>query len=254
MDGQAAEPTPDWNPVWRGLYPSKVGDVVAVRHAFGGRLRLHPLRTDRPAVEALCAALRSAGARLDGPAPHTLSVVVHFDPARTDLAALLAAPIRPLPLPAARLDLQARLRASLGDTWAVLSDAKAPPWRAPALLRVEPQVATSGAAAAWWVSVSVGTLTFVRDLRVVRVETPRVIELTLTGKLNGVIRYDLEPEAAKLTRLRQRFWFQLSGGSVEAGLGTLLVERFAQRYVRAAAANLEAWFQHRARQTTVDGE
>jgi hypothetical protein len=162
--------------------------------------------------------------------------------------------MQPLPLPAARLDVQARLKASTGTTWALLSDSRAPPWRTPALLRVEPQLAASGAPAAWWVSVSVGTLTFGHDLRVARAEAPLFIELTLTGKLNGVIRYDLGPETSELTHLRQRFWFQLTGGAVEAGLGTLLVERLAQRSVRTAAADLEAWFENRAGQTTVVGD
>jgi hypothetical protein len=99
---------------------------------------------------------------------------------------------------------------------------------------VEPRLAASGATAAWWVSVTVGTLVFIHDLRVVRVEALHFIELTLAGKLTGVIRYELEPESSEVTPLRQRFWFQLTGGAVEAGRDPLLVERLAQQEVSAA--------------------
>lgn len=229
--------------VWRLVHPAAVGDVVALRHALPGRLRLTLRRDDRAAGAAVVAALRLAGASLDdddgrerrGAGRPPGSLLARYDPARVSPGRLLAAPLPPLPLPRARVDASATATVPPERLWATLAAGDGPPWQPPAMLTVQP---VAGPDPRWDISVDVGAARLPHVMRVVSEHAPRLLELVIAGKLSAVVRLDVEPlpaggapgGAAGSSRIRARQWFEFAGGPVEAAIGGAIVERLTRRF------------------------
>ena len=109
------------------------------------------------------------------------------------------------------------------------------------LLRERPPV--------WEVLVDAGPWRLPHRMEVAAEEAPRLLVLVVGGKLNAVVRFDLDPLPAASpgggdgTRLRQRLWFELTGSPVEAALGGGIVEglvrTFAPTHLRTIKATAE---------------
>lgn len=228
--------SPD-NPVLRLIRPRVVADVVLVRHALPGRLRLEVRRPDPAGFEAVMAALRAAGGAIEG-TPRAPSLLVRYQPTAVAEPALLQAELPLLPLPPARLEEAEVVDAPVSAVWAALADPAGALAQAPDSVRVSPR---PGSQPAWTVEVALAGRTLPHHLAVSRACPPRELELSVTGELNAVIRYDLQPadgEARSL--LRQRLWFALEGKAAAKAIGQALVERFARRLARDTRAYLTA--------------
>jgi hypothetical protein len=229
--------------VWRHVHPTAVGDVVALRHALPGRLRLTLRRNDRAAGQAVVTALRLAGATLDddggrerhGAGRPPRSLIARYDPARVSPARLLAAPLPPLPLPRARVDASATATVPAERLWATLTTGDGPPWEPPAMLRVQP---VDGPDPRWDITVAVGAVRLPHVMRVAAEHAPRLLELVIAGRLSAVVRLDVEPlpagsapgGTAGSSRIRARQWFEFTGSALEAAIAEAIVERLTRRF------------------------
>jgi carbon monoxide dehydrogenase subunit G len=216
------------NPLYRMLHPTRVGDVVEVRHAIPGRLRLGLRRSDSPCVDAVVTALVRKGGSLErtggGPAA---SLVVRYDPAATSQEQLLAAPLAALPMPPPRLGAAADVAGPATAVWAALTAEEGPPWCPPAMLQVTP---LAGTPPAWDIAVKVGPWTLPHCMVTTAEEPPHLLELSITGKLNGMIRYEVAETAPGRSRLTQALWFAIDGNAAEVTMGEGIVQQFARRF------------------------
>jgi hypothetical protein len=216
------------NPLYRLLHPVVIADVVEVRHAMAGRLRLSVRRPDAACVDAVVAAFRQGGASLErasgGASP---SLVIRYDPAALDHEQLLAAPLPALPLPPPRLEAAADVRASASAVWAALTDEDGPPWCPPAMLQIVP---LAGTPQSWDIAVKVGPWTLPHTMVTTADDPPRLLELSITGKLNGMIRYEIAEPAPGRSRLTQGLWFAIDGSAAEVTMGEGIVHQFARRF------------------------
>lgn len=229
------------NPVLRLIRPRVVGDAVAVRHALPGRLRLDVRRPDRVCLDAVVAALRAAGGTIQG-TPGGSSLLVGYRPSAVTERDLLQAELPALPLPPPRLETSDAVCASVPTVWAALADPAGALAQAPESVRVSP---LSGSQMAWSVEAAFGGRTLQHHLAVSRTQPPHELELSVTGELNAVIRYDLHPADGAGHRdgearclLRQRLWFALDGRGTTRLVGQALVERFARRFAQDTLAYL----------------
>ena len=216
------------NPVYFMVHPECVGDAVAVRHAAPGRLRLALRRPDPACLEAVIAALAGAGGTVErvmaGSPP---SLVARYDPAAAGETRLLGAPLPPLPLPPARIGAAANVPGPAGAVWAALTAEEGPPWCPPAMLQVTPLETRPPS---WEIMVRVGPWTLPHHMQVTDERPPRVFELGIEGKLNGVIRYDIDDDGPGRSHLRQRLWFAIDGNAAEVTMGEGIVQQFARRF------------------------
>lgn len=226
------------HPIYRLVHPTSVADLVEVKHALPGRLRLALRRNDDAAAGALLSALRGAGGALQ-PGASAASLVVRYDQASVDQEALLSAPLPPLPPPPPRAAAEALLHEPIAAVWAALTDVEGPPWNPPEVAQVVP---LDDPPTAWRIEVHVGPWTLPHHMAVIEETPPTVLELGISGKLQALVRYDLTA-ATEGCRLRQRLWFAVAGTPAEAALGEAIVARFAGRfaeeYVQGIARRLE---------------
>ncbi len=223
------------NPIRRMLYPSTVADVVTPRQPAFGRLRLELQRTDGPGVEAVIAALVAAGGSIEPRRAADSSLIVTYDHRVTDERRLLAAPLPSLPPPTARVDSTVSIAAPVERAWAAFATGDGPPWRPPAMVEVEP---LAGDPPSWAVVVAAGPWRLPHHVTVTSAHPPHELEVTVSGKLNAVVRYQFEGGANDDTcNFRQRMWFALGGTAIEAAVGGALIEALARRF---APEQLEA--------------
>jgi carbon monoxide dehydrogenase subunit G len=210
------------------LYPASITDVVEVRHAISGRLRLGMRRGDVACLDAVASALHQAGGVLDratgGPAA---SIVVRYDPAAVTADLLLDAGMPPLPIPPARLGAAADVAAPASAVWDALTAEEGPPWCPPAMLQVTPLDSTPPS---WHIAVKVGPWTLPHFMDTTAERPPNLLELSITGKLNGMIRYEVTEQAPGRSRLTQSLWFAIDGSAAEIAMGEGIVEKFARRF------------------------
>lgn len=244
-DAEPPGAPPRDHPIYRLVHPAVVADLVAVKHAIAGRLRLALLRTDDDASAALEGALRAAGGAPQRGAS-AASLVVRYDPATTDQQSLLAVLLPPLPPPPPRAAAEALLPEPITDVWSALTDVEGPPWNPPEVAQVVP---LDDPPTAWRIEVHVGPLALPHRMAVIEETPPTALELGINGKLQALVRYDLAAEAGGC-RLRQRLWFAVDGTPAEAALGEAIVGRFARRfaeeYVQGIARRLEKRAEGRA--------
>lgn len=221
------------NPIYRMTHPRTVADLAAVLQSSPGLALLAPRRADREGRQALVTALGGADPSVEVEWAADGTVVVRYAPASIGEAALLASPVPDLPLPPARIDVSEPAAATPEAVWRTLTGAGGPPWRPPALVRVTPLVHVRPA---WRVEVAVGPWMLPHRMEQTTDLPTRTIELCISGKLNALARYDLEP-AGDGCRVRHRLWFAIDGGAIEAAVGELLIEGLARRY---AAEHLRA--------------
>lgn len=223
-----ARPDGRQNPLYRLLHPAIVADVAEIRHAIAGRLRLGLRRPDVLCFEAVVAALSRAGGTMErasgGP---TASLVVRFNPAIISQEQLLGAPLPPLPLPPSRLGAAADVAAPAAAVWAALTAEEGPPWCPPALLQVVP---LAGTPPGWDIAVKVGPWTLPHFMVMTAEEPPTLLELSITGKLNGMIRYEVAETTPGHSRLTQALWFAIDGSAAEVTMGEGIVSQFARRF------------------------
>jgi carbon monoxide dehydrogenase subunit G len=216
------------NPLYRLLYPERVADVADVRHVIAGRLRLGVRRSDAACLEAVAAALRQAGGMLDRPTGGpAASLVVRFDPAAVTPELLLGAGLPPLPMPPPRLGAAADVAAPATAVWEALTAAEGPPWCPPAMLQVTPLDSTPPS---WQIAVKVGPWTLPHFMETTAEQPPHLLELSITGKLNGMIRYEVTEQALGQSRLTQSLWFAIDGSAAEIAMGEGIVQQFARRF------------------------
>jgi hypothetical protein len=224
----AVRPDGRQNPLYRLLHPTVVSDVVEVRHALAGRLRLGVRRPDSACVDAVAAALRRSGATLErassGP---SASLVIRYDPTALAPEQLLTAPLPALPLPPPRLEAAADVKASAPAVWAALTDEEGPPWCPPAMLQIVP---LAGTPQCWDIAVKVGPWTLPHSMVTTADDPPHLLELSIIGKLNGMIRYEIAEAAPGRSRLTQRLWFAIDGSAAEVTMGEGIVHQFARRF------------------------
>ncbi len=216
------------NPVYFLVHPEVVNHVVTVRHSLPGRLRLVLRRPDPACRDALVAALARDGGgierMIEGVSP---SLVVRYDPAVTSEQLLLAAPLPSLPLPPSRLGAEADIAGPATAVWTALNAEEGPPWCPPAMLQVAPLDTTPPS---WEIMVRVGPWTLPHHMAVTEAQPPQALELGIAGKLNGLIRYDIEETGPSCSHLRQRLWFAIDGNAAEVMMGEGIVQQFARRF------------------------
>jgi carbon monoxide dehydrogenase subunit G len=109
------------------------------------------------------------------------------------------------------------------------------------MLQVTP---LDGKPAAWDIAVKVGPWTLPHYMLTTAEEPPHLLELSVTGKLNGMIRYEVKEEVAGHSRLTQALWFAIDGNAAEVAMGEGIVQQFARRFaeeqVRDIAQRVEA--------------
>ena len=216
------------NPLYRLLYPAKVADVVDVRHAIPGRLRLNLHRHDAACLDAVVMALgRSGGVQDRATGGSAASLVVHYDPAAVTSELLLNAALPPLPMPPARLGASADVAAPAAAVWDALTAEEGPPWCPPAMLQVTPLDSTPPS---WQIAVKVGPWALPHFMDTTAEQPPNLLELSITGKLNGMIRYEVTEHAAGQSRLTQSLWFAIDGSAAEVAMGEGIVQQFARRF------------------------
>lgn len=202
--------------------------MADVRHAIGGRLRLSLRRHDAACLDAVATALSRAGGVLEratgGPAA---TLVVRYDPAVVTPDLLLNAGLPALPMPPARLGAAADVAAPAAAVWDALTAEEGPPWCPPAMLQVTPLDYTPSA---WQIAVKVGPWTLPHFMDTTAEQPPNLLELSITGKLNGMIRYEVTEHAAGQSRLTQSLWFAIDGSAAEIAMGEGIVQQFARRF------------------------
>lgn len=216
------------NPLYRVLHPATVADAAIIRHTIPGRLRLALRRSDQPCLDAVVAALSERGATVErAVGGQTPSIVLRYDPAALTDELLLAAPLPALPLPPARIGAAADVAGPAPAVWAALTVEEGPPWCPPAMLDVVP---LEGTPAAWDIAVRVGPWTLPHRMVVTAEEAPHLLELSIAGKLNGLIRYEIVEAGAGATHLSQQLWFAIDGSAAEVTMGEGIVQQFARRF------------------------
>lgn len=216
------------NPLYPVLHPLVVSDVVDVRHSIAGRLRVGLRRSDQPCLDAVGTALQLASGTLErATSGAAASLVVRYDPAKTSPDRLLAARLPALPMPPPRLSAGAEVAAPAVAVWAALTADEGPPWCPPAMLQVTP---LNSEPAAWDITVKVGPWSLPHYMLTTAEEPPHLLELSVTGKLNGMIRYEVVEAVAGQSRLTQALWFAIDGNAAEVAMGEGIVQQFARRF------------------------